>query len=1598
MLSIKKYILEQVAKQGISQDAAKELLIELATGNKPQVDEIAIIGMAGRFPMAGNAEEYWKILRSGRDCIRDFPEHRRKDFEHILRNPHFTEFLIGDSIRPEDIPYAHAQAGYLDEIDKFDAGFFGITPTEATFMDPHQRLALELAWETMEDAGYGGKRLYGSNTGIYIGKEGTNYSLYRYTSVNNPMKLTGSWESIMVSRISYLFDFKGPCMLVDTACSSGLVSIHMAAQAILNGECDQAIAGGINLSITGEFNTRFQGSMAMDAVESKDGTIRTFDARANGTVWGEGVAMVMLKSLSRAIADRDHIHAVIKGSAVNNDGASSGLTAPDAESQEQVIVKAWKKAKIDPASLSYVEAHGTGTVLGDPIEFKGLTAAFRKFTNKRQFCAIGSLKTNMGHLVAASGVASLFKVVKSLEHKEMAPTINFGKPNPYIDFLSSPLYVNDAARPWETDGNSRRAALSSFGFSHTNCHMIVEEAPARPELLKQKAMYCFTLSAHTQNVLLDYVERLRVFATEENWNLADVCYTTNLGRGHYPYRLAIVAATQDELRKGLDASVAVIKGELQREYVQYRHHLIVSSKKKQLDTDEITDARKKTLSEEAAAKLEQFVAGKGSDRSLLNDIAKIYVEGGEVNWDKFYAGELRNRLSLPTYPFQRIRVWADPKISKIASFDTRLHPLVDKIISSSDAEDIFESVFRSDTHWILSDHKIKGTCVVPGTTYLEMARVAARAAAHPSQGWEHLEMRDVFFLEPMVVEDGESRRVRIHLYKSDALLEFKIESAADANDDWQLHVEGKIGQCTGLSPTALDIAKLKSKATETIENYQNETDTGVFQFGPHWGAVRSAWRIGDDALARLSLPEALSHELGVFLLHPSVLDNAVNLLSQSTGSTFLPFTYKSVKVFAQFSTPLYSHVISKLHKESAQTLTYDVILADEQGQVVAEISDYVVKKVNSFAGLGASGTDADGEYLVTRWVPQSIDLKDRPLVDRLILITDEQSPHDALVDGFKVEGIEITRISLVNQSSPSQDQGLRLYADDLGFSKFAVSDILDGVGGIVFSIGSASNTSFCLENDVNFSRSRNLGVDALFRLTKALLNAKVKLAWGMCVLTEHAYRVDGSEKSINPLGASAAALGTVIGMEYKGLPCRLVDMGANLDGLQLARHILAVPTGRQTALRAGSSYVRELFPQRLESIDAETVREDGVYLITGGLGGLGLATAKHIASKAKARVVLAGRSPIAARTDWRALAGQSDVSQAAKYSALLELSEELGALDYVVCDVGSATEVNDLLARVRAEHGPLRGIFHLAGVAGDGFLLRKEFSSFDAVMKPKLDGLRNFYAATAGDKLDYFVFFSSVTALTGGEGQGDYTAANAFMDALAWHGSLDGRTCITVNWPGWKEIGMAADFQVGDDDSPFVSLSPYDAFDRLDRILAHGMQNKLTQILPTTINPAGIIPVRDVLPFMLSSELQRRLTGNTDEVPDNKSNVEDIQVAIHGKDEEDLTETEILLSKIYAAVLGLVEIDVFTNFHDMGGNSIIATHLLKLIDVHFKDMVDISDVFSYSSIDEMAAYIDDKRERVVLMPKAKAEEFRWEDSIARVMDGGDSIDSILDKI
>lgn len=606
--------------------------------------EIAIVGIGVKLPLADTVEQFAHNLETGRDCIRPIPSLRKQDTDLYFQQ-------LG--LEPEDLVYG--EAAYLDEIDKFDYPFFKLSPREASLLDPNQRLFLETAWRAIEDAGYGGDKLVGSRTGVYVGY-GSDADYLKLIREVEPegisMSMAGNVRPIIASRLSYLLDLRGPSFIVDSTCSSSLVAVHLACQAIRNGECDSAIAGGIQLHLIPirEYEV---------GIESSTSRARTFDDQADGTGAGEGVVAMMLKPLGQALEAQDHIYGVIKSSALNQDGGSVGITAPNAEAQEAVIVEAWKRAGIDPETIGYIETHGTATKLGDPIEVEGIRRAFRRFTDKRQFCAIGALKSSIGHLDNTAGIAGLLKVVLSLKNKCLYPTLHFERPNRVIDFAESPVYVNDRLMKWESDLVPRRCGVSSFGISGTNCHVIVEEAPeerSSSRLTPQLDEYrLFVLSAQTESALESYVAAsLEYLMKHPSLDLADLCYTLCTGRGHYRYRMAIAVKSVDELLHEMSHFKAMgFKGVQERAQVEANRYCLYAGDSAKSQPEGIRAAAETTYDAFASS------SDKG-DLALCAELGRLYVQGATIPWDRLYRQERRRRLSFPAYPFDRHRCWVKP--------------------------------------------------------------------------------------------------------------------------------------------------------------------------------------------------------------------------------------------------------------------------------------------------------------------------------------------------------------------------------------------------------------------------------------------------------------------------------------------------------------------------------------------------------------------------------------------------------------------------------------------------------------------------------------------------------------------------------------------------------------------------------------------------------------------------------------------------------------------------------------------------------------------------------------------------------------------------
>jgi 3-oxoacyl-[acyl-carrier-protein] synthase II len=608
--------------------ALKQMQAKLEAMERAKNEAIAIIGIGCRFPGgADNPEAFWRLLREGVDAITEVPQERWDINGYYDANPATPGKMCT------------RYGGFVPHLQEFDAQFFRIAPREALSLDPQQRLLLEVSWEALENAAIAPESLSSTQAGVFIGICSTDYwhrLLKRHPNEIDAYLATGNTHSLASGRLSYILGLTGPSLSIDTACSSSLVAVHLACQSLRNQECNLAIAGGVNRIISPETTINFSKARML----SPEGRCKTFDAAADGFVRAEGCGVIVLKRLSDAIADGDNILALISGSAVNQDGRTSGLTVPNGPAQQAVIQQALKNSGIEPNQVSYIETHGTGTALGDPIEIGALGEVFGNRPDNQPLI-VGSVKTNIGHCEAAAGIASLIKVVLAMQHEEIPPNLNFNNPNPHIDWQKLPIKVLTQSMPWLETEKPFIAGISSFGFSGTNAHVVLEESGDRRQETGdgrkeggnvfdvERPLHLLTLSAKSERALKELAQRYaRFLESHDSLEIGDICFTTNVGRSHFDYRLGIIATSTSELQQKLAAFL-----------LEKPTEGVLSGKVQNINSD---------------------LPLKVSDGSAVQSLLECYVQGLPIDWKNFYcARHCYRKVALPTYPFQRQRYWVE---------------------------------------------------------------------------------------------------------------------------------------------------------------------------------------------------------------------------------------------------------------------------------------------------------------------------------------------------------------------------------------------------------------------------------------------------------------------------------------------------------------------------------------------------------------------------------------------------------------------------------------------------------------------------------------------------------------------------------------------------------------------------------------------------------------------------------------------------------------------------------------------------------------------------------------------------------------------------
>jgi FkbM family methyltransferase len=1550
--------------------------------NSNFLEGIAIIGISGRFPGAKNVSSFWQNLCNGVESISVFTDEELIDCgvlpEH-LSDPNYLKF-----------------GAILEDIDLFDASFFDINPKEAEVTDPQHRLFLECAWEALENSGYNSSKCE-SRIGVYAG---TGLNKYLFIDLNNDQlgsaksyqKLLGNDKDFLATRVSYKLNLTGPSLTVQTACSTSLVAISLACQSLLNYQCDMALAGGVSIQIPQKTGYLHQEG----GVLSPDGHCRAFDARARGTIIGSGVGIVVLKRLAEAIADGDNIYAVIKGSAINNDGSGKvGYTAPSVNGQAEVIAEALALAGVEPETISYIEAHGTGTVLGDPIEISALTNVFRESTDKKGFCAIGSVKTNVGHLDAAAGVTSLIKTVLALKHKQIPPSLNFEEPNPEIDFANSPFYVNTKLTEWKTTHTPRRAGVSSLGIGGTNAHVILEEAPTIPESSPSRPWQLLVLSAKTELALKSAAINLTDYLKQHlDLNLADIAYTLQCGRQAFEHRRTVVC------RDIADAIVAF------------------ENPKRVLSN--IQETQEKSVAFMFPGLGTQYV-NMGWE---LYQVESIFRE--QVDYCcEFLKPQLGHDLRDILYPNRSSQQFQEEQQSpQESSQGLDLRKMLGRTQTQSDGQMFSETSLLNETY-----------LAQPAVFVIEyaLAQLLISWGISPQAmiGYSIGEYVAATLAGVLSLEEGlkliSARAQMIQKLPGGAMLAVPLSQAEISpllNDKISLSAVNGQSMCVVAGET---------KAVEALE--QQLTERGL--------ACR---RLETSHAFHSQMMEAIAPNLRELVETFKLQAPKIPYVSNVTGTwiTAAEATNPDYWVKHLCQPVLFAPGVQELWEEQhpillevgpGQTLGSFALQCIENNLAVSQIVlpslrySYDKKPdlaflLNTLGRLWLAGVQIDWAVFYAHERRHRIPLPTYPFErQRYWIEPQKQVSHSRTHQASSEEKLDITNwfnvpswkrsapiVSVAQKKFIEPNHCWLVFIDTFGIANQIVeqlkgehknviavkigekfSQIEDGeytinpqsrddydallknirnLGQIpkkithLWNITPHNNVKSRLEY---FEAAQDISFWSLLFLTQALGEQNLTNSVEISVVSNDMQQVL-DEEHLCPEKATVLGVCKVIPQEYSHISCRSIDITLAKTGTkewqQLINNILielATATSDQViAYRGNQRWVQFFEPLPIESqtIYKNKLRERGVYVITGGLGGIGLAIAEHLAKTVQAKLVLIGRSGLPPKAKWEELLSSQDKDDLLETKIKkVQLLEELGAEVLVLtADVANLEQMQSVINKVRNRFGNIHGVIHAAGVPGAGLIQLKTPELAGKVFQPKLKGTLVLDAVLQDINLDFLVLFSSNTAITGGIGQVDYCAINAFLDAFAHYNFYQKQIpTVSINWDWWQGNnwadsllsaipGLQAEFKKMREKYAISFTEGVDAFNRILSIKQPQVVVS-TQSLTTVIERVNgfarfISPIEASTSNLSPGKHPRPILETTFIAPSNP--------------------VEQKVAEIWQELLGLEKVGVDDNFFDLGGHSLIATQLVSQLRKDFQVELSLRHIFEAPTVAELALIIEDK--------------------------------------
>lgn len=1496
--------------------------------------DVAVIGMAARFPGAANIDQFWSNLECGVESITFFSD----------------DELLSAGVDPQDVANPHyiKARGIIENIDLFDAEFFGFSPREARMMDPQQRIFLECCYEALNDAACV-PEYRGGQIALYAGASKSTYVNYlsdvesERHEEQDPRISLGNDSSYLATRVSYKLNLKGPSFCVQTACSSSLVAIHLAYQSLLTGECDVALAGGVSIDAVQRKGYMYQA----EGIASPDGHCRTFDARARGTVGGNGVGVVVLKRVADAIVDGDRIRAVIKGSAINNDGSRKiGYTAPSVYGQAEVISDALAMAEISADTVTYVEAHGTGTAVGDPIETTALTRAFREVTTRNGFCALGSVKTNIGHLDAAAGVAGFIKTVMAIERASLPASLHFEQANPLIDFEHSPFYVNTVLSAWKSEGGPRRAGVSSFGIGGTNAHVLLQEPPTVPSTTPSGGPQILVLSAKSEPALERATGDLAVYlASRPAASLSDIAFTLQVGREAFSHRRALICADVAE------AAALLLAGDPACVYTGH-----IDDEPRALGfmfsgqgTQHVNMARDLYVTELAFRHhVDECCELLGPHLGLdLRDVLYPPLDRREQDVDRLAQTALA-QPALFVVEYALAKLWETLGISPQMMIGHSIGEYVAACLAG--VFSLPDALLLVATRGRLMQGVPKGTMLAVSLAETELnefirSPLSIAAVNAPNQCVVSGPVDAVAAEEQRLKHLGIAcRRLPIsHAFHS-LMMEPIVQSFIDQVSTIQLHTPHipYISNVTGTWITSAQATdpvywglhvRRPVRFAEGLREVVAHRGTVLLEIGP--GQTLTA-------LARKQVPHDLPSVFSSMRHSREELNDVVQLFDTLS------------KLWLAGLQPRWEGLYSRgtPHREPLPPYPFG-----RQSHWLPTVPPEPApgKPVAS----EASKTDLGEWFYTPVWkqsLPVHMTVPMRSIRrSRYLIFMDDGGLGRAMAEQLRREGHDVVSVVTGDRFANFGDRSYALRVSREQDYRALITDLQTRglMPSIIVHTWATGSPMPAGMDDSTLQAREHRAFYSLVFLTQALAAANVTDPLHLEVISSGVQQVTGQEM-LSPHHALILGPCCVIGQEHPTMRCRSIDIelpppcGQEEQTLvtELIREVSLGASEPVIAYRGLRRWIRSFVHIPLPAVDEGSInlKREGVYLITGGMGNIGLAIAEYLARSVQAKLVLIGRTAVP-RDQWAHYLATDDL-KAETSSAIrrLQAMENAGSdiMTFPV-DVGDRAAMRGMIRRVHERFGRINGVIHSAGLIGDRAfspITELDQRACEDQFRSKVWGTLVLEEILGGLDLDFCVMQSSISTVLGGVGLCAYAAANAFLDAhvqkLNWAGQ---RRWITVDWDGWRFQADAPEPGVGGSWTD-TGIEPSEGVEALQRLLSiDGLSHTVVSTtnldarLARWIEPISVKDIDEPVGIQPA-----RATISNQQPSDNAS---------HSPIEREIAAT-------WSQLLGRQQVGVNDNFFALGGDSLLAIQLMARLQETFRVTLPVRSLFEAPSVAGLA--------------------------------------------